>query len=70
MKMADYGAKIKTRKSDKIAIDRYKIYRVTDPIQFAYLFFPAKNATHNPYHNRNQPQDHFESQNHSQNQTT
>ena len=46
MKMADYGAKIKTRKSDKIAIDRYKIYRVTDPIQFAYLFFPAKNATH------------------------
>ena len=46
MKMADYQAKIKTRKSDKIAIDRYKIYRVTDPIQFAYLFFPAKNATH------------------------
>lgn len=46
MKQADYQAKIKTLKSDKIAIDRYKIYRVTDPIQFAYLFFPAKNATH------------------------
>lgn len=46
MKQADYQTKIKTRKSDKIAIDRYKIYRVTDPIQFAYLFFPARNATH------------------------
>ena len=46
MKRPDYQAKIKTRKSDKVAIDRYKIYRVTDPIQFAELFFPAKNATH------------------------
>jgi len=46
MKQADYHAKLKIAKSDKIALDRYKIYRVTDPIQFAYLFFPARNATH------------------------
>jgi hypothetical protein len=32
--------------SDKIAINRYKIYRVTDILQLAYIFYPAKNATH------------------------
>ena len=30
--------------SDKIAIDPYRIYRITDLVQFANLFFPDKRA--------------------------
>jgi hypothetical protein len=36
----------KKGQSDKIEINRYKIYRTNDPIQFAHLFYPAKNANH------------------------
>ena len=43
MKKPDY--KKKTH-SDKIEVNRYKMYRITDPIQFAYLFYPARNAAH------------------------
>ena len=32
--------------SDKIEINRYRIYRVNDPIQFARLFYPGKSAPH------------------------
>ena len=31
--------------SDKVEINRYKMYRITDPLQFAHLFYPAKNAS-------------------------
>ena len=41
MKRSDYTKK---KHSDKIEVNRYKIYRVTDYLQFASLFFPSKNA--------------------------
>ncbi len=43
MKRPEYTKKTH---SDKIEVNRYKMYRITDPLQFAYLFYPAKNATH------------------------
>lgn len=43
MKRPEYTKKTK---SDKIEVNRYKMYRINDPLQFAYLFYPAKNATH------------------------
>ena len=36
----------KKAQSDKIEVNRHRMYRVTDPLQFAYLFYPAKNASH------------------------
>jgi hypothetical protein len=41
MKRPDHTKK---RHSDKIEVNRYKIYRVTDYIQFASLFFSSRNA--------------------------
>ena len=37
---------IKKGQSDKIEINRHKIYRINDPIEFATIFFPNKNASH------------------------
>ncbi|CAB1059843.1 hypothetical protein D1BOALGB6SA_4608 [Olavius sp. associated proteobacterium Delta 1] len=34
----------KTAVSDKIEANKDKIYRISDPIQLAEIFFPAKNA--------------------------
>ena len=34
----------KTVVSDKIEVNKDKIYRISDPIQLAEIFFPAKNA--------------------------
>jgi hypothetical protein len=35
-----------TRVSDKIIANKDKIYRISDPIQLAEIFYPAKNAGH------------------------
>lgn len=35
---------VKTAVSDKIEVNKDKIYRISDPIQLAEIFFPAKNA--------------------------
>ena len=35
---------LKSRASDKIEINKAKIYRISDPIQLATVFYPAKNA--------------------------
>ena len=43
MKRPDYAKKTQ---SDKIEVNRYKMYRINDPLQFAYLFYPRKNASH------------------------
>jgi len=43
MRRPDYTKKTQ---SDKIEVNRHKMYRITDPLQFAYLFYPAKNAAH------------------------
>lgn len=43
MKKPEYKKKTQ---SDKIEVNRYKMYRITDPLQFAYLFYPNKNASH------------------------
>jgi len=43
MRRPDYTKKTQ---SDKIEVNRHKMYRVNDPLQFAYLFYPAKNAAH------------------------
>jgi len=41
MRRPDYTKK---KHSDKIEVNRYKLYRVTDYLQFACLFFPSRNA--------------------------
>jgi hypothetical protein len=35
---------VKTVVSDKIEVNKDKIYRISDPIQLVEIFFPAKNA--------------------------
>jgi len=37
-------SRTKTPISDKIEFNKDKIYRISDPIQFAEMFFPSKNA--------------------------
>ena len=36
--------RIKTPISDKIEVNKDKIYRISDPVQLSEIFFPSKNA--------------------------
>ena len=38
-------SRAKTPISDKIELNKDKIYRISDPIQLAEIFFPSKNAS-------------------------